>query len=202
MLEIGQEMAGIMRFVIDHAGRPTAYYWEVPADFAVPSVYFPVPEIETGGDTFLTYRVDYAWHIKFLHAAKEGAYAIGSAVMAALGAARNLVPLIAEDGSEIAGSWVRLNDPALKMLDNGEAQLTLSWRSRRPYNDTAGAQRSQSVHVDAFMKSGKGISDAYILERYAVPLCCRPPDFQQKKEESRFVGGPQSGFTADFTGAR
>lgn len=168
-----QEMASIMKYVIDRAGKPAPYYWEVPAHFVVPSAYFPMPEIDTGGETFLTYYMDYAWYIKLFHRKKEEAYQLGHAVLTAIRAARNLIPMIAEDGSEIEESWVRVNDPKLKMLDDGAAQLTINWRSRKPYNDTAvGAQRSQTFYVDVFMKSGKEISDAYAeaLERYAVPL--------------------------------
>ncbi len=171
MLELEQEIASIMKFVLDRAGKPAPYYWEVPAHFAVPSAYFPMPEIDTGGETFLTYNMDYAWYIKIFHRTKEGAYSLGLAVITAIKAARNLVPLIATDGSEIEGSWVRLDDPKLKILDDGAAQITLNWRSRRPYNN-AEAQRSQTFNVDVFMKSGKEISDAYAeaLEKYAVPL--------------------------------
>lgn len=171
MLE--QEIASIMKFVIDQAGGPAPYYWDVPAHFVVPSVYFPMPEIETGGETFSTYNLDYAWFIKIFHRTKEEAYAIGYAVVSGIRAARNLIPLIEEGGSEIEGSWVRVNDPKLKILDDGAAQLSIDWRSRRPYNDTAaGAQRSQSFNVDIFMKSGKEVSDAYAeaLKKYAVPL--------------------------------
>lgn len=173
MLELEQEIASIMKFVLDRAEKPAPYYWEVPAHFVVPAAYFPMPEIDTGGETFLTYNMDYAWYIKIFHRTKEGAYSLGLAVVTAIRAARNLVPLIAEDGSEIEGSWVRVNDPKLKILDDGAAQLAINWRSRRPYNDAAaGAQRSQSFNVDVFMKSGKEISDAYAeaLERYAAPL--------------------------------
>lgn len=58
VLELEQEIASIMKYVIDRAGKPAPYYWEVPAHFAVPSVYFPMPEIDTGGETFLTYYID------------------------------------------------------------------------------------------------------------------------------------------------
>lgn len=171
MLE--QEMASIMKFVLDRAGKPAPYYWKVPAHFSVPSAFFPMPEIDTGGETFLTYYMDYSWFIKIFHRKEADAYSLGLAVIEAIRAERNLVPLIAEDGSEIEGSWVRVNDPKLKILDDGAAQLAINWRSRRPYNDTAaGAQRSRSFSVDVFMKSGKEISDAYAeaLEKYAVPL--------------------------------
>ncbi len=170
MLELEQEMASIIKYVLERAGKIAPYYWEVPEHFVVPSAYFPMPEIDTGGETFLTYSMDYTWYIKIFHRTKEKAYSLGLAVITAIRAARNLVPLIAQDGSEIEGCLVRLNDPELKILDGGTAQLTLSWRSRRPYNETE-AQRSQSFNVD-FMKPGREISEAYaeILEQYAVPF--------------------------------
>ena len=68
---------------------------------------------------------------------------------------------------------MRINDPQLKVLDDGAAQLTISWRSRRPYSDTtAYRERAHSFNVAVFMKSGKTISDAYAeaLEKYAVPV--------------------------------
>lgn len=171
MLE--QEMASIIKYVLDKAGGPAPYYWNVPQNFSVPAAYFPTPEIDTGGETFLTYYMDYVWFIKLFHKTGQGAYSLGHAVMTAIRAARNLIPLIAEDGSEVAGSWVRINDPQLKVLDDGAAQLTISWRSRRPYSDTtADRERAHPINVDVFMKSGKTISDAYAeaLEKYAVPV--------------------------------
>ena len=171
MLE--QEMASIIKFVLDNAQGPSPYYWNVPQHFCVPAAYFPTPEIDTGGETFLTYYMDYVWYIKLFHKTGQGAYSLGFSVITALKAARNLIPLIAEDGSTVERSWVRLNDPELKVLDDGAAQLTVSWRSRRPYNDTLEDRaRTQTVNLDVFMKSGKEISDAYAeaLETYAIPL--------------------------------
>lgn len=178
MLE--QEMASIIKFVIDRAGKPAPYYWKVPAHFSVPSAYFPMPEIETGGETFSTYGMDYSWFVKIFHRKEEDAYSLGLAVVTAIKAVRNLVPLIAEDGSEIERSWVRVKDPKLKILDDGAAQLSISWRSRRPYNEEA-AEKMQSFDVSGWAKQGqyteKVISEAYAeaIERYAIA----PPGGQQ-----------------------
>ena len=171
MFVLEQEMASIIKFVLNRAGNPAPYYWEVPTNFIVPSIYFPMPELDTGGETFLTYNVDYSWYIKIFHKTKEEAYSIGIAVINSIRAGRNLIPLIKSDGSETDGKWVRLNDPNLKLLDAGAAQLTIDWRRRKPYND-AEAQRAQSFNVDMFIRSGKEISNAYaeVIERYAVPL--------------------------------
>lgn len=166
MLE--QEMASIIKFVLDNAGGPAPYYWNVPEHFSVPAAYFPPPEIDTGGETFLTYYMDYAWYIKLFHKTGQGAYAMSHAVTTAIRAERNLIPLIAEDGSTIEGEWVRVNDPQLKVLDDGAAQLTVTWRSRKPYNYVE-PTKMQSFDLDVYMKSGQTITDAYAeaLESYA-----------------------------------
>lgn len=166
-------MASIITFVLDRAGGPSPYYWNVPQHFTIPAAYFPPPEIDTGGETFLTYYMDYTWYIKFFHKSDQEAYSLAASVAAATRVERNLVPLIAEDGGEIKGEYLRVNDPKVKLLDDGAAQLTVSWRSRRPYGITVeDVQKAQSFYLNLFMKSGKTITDAYAeaLERYAVPV--------------------------------
>lgn len=170
---IEQEMASIIKFVLDCAGNPAPYYWNLPQDFTIPAIYFPTPELDTGGETFLTYNIDYVWYIKLFNNTEQGAYALGNAVVTAIREARNLIPLIDQDGSEISGEWVRVNDPQLKVVDDGAAQLAISWRSRRPYRDTAeSTEKTRVFHFNTFMRSGKMISDAYAqtLESYAIPL--------------------------------
>lgn len=170
---IEQEMASIIKFVLTRTGEIPPYYWNVPKHFAIPSAYFPPPEINTGAETLCTYGMDFSWYIVLFHRTAQGAYSIGHTVVTAIRAARNLIPLISEDGTEIGGSFLRVDDPKLKVLDNGAAQLTINWRSRVPYNDTLEeTARVQSFYYDLYMKSGKEISDAYAeaLEEYAVPL--------------------------------
>lgn len=171
MLE--QDMASIIKFVLENAGNPAPYYWNVPENFMIPAAFFPTPELETGGETFLTYYVDYVWYIKLFHKTSQGAYSLGFSVLSALKAARNLVPLIAEDGTVIDRSWVRIDDPSLKVLDDGAAQLTISWRSRKPYSDTINRpEKMTQYELTVHMQSGRTVSEAYAeaLEKYAIPL--------------------------------
>lgn len=63
MLE--QEVASVIKYIIEKSGNPYPYYNEVPEDFIVPAVYFPVPEIVTGADTLSTYKLTYLWFIGF-----------------------------------------------------------------------------------------------------------------------------------------
>lgn len=128
-----QEIASIMAFALRYAGNPSPYYYDVPENFQYPAMYFPQPEIDTGGETFRTYAMHYSWYINIFHKTTEDAFAMAWKVLTALKQKRNLVPLINEDGSK-AGGGLRLNDPSAKVVDTGVAQLTLAWTSRRPYD--------------------------------------------------------------------
>lgn len=139
MLE--QDIASIMKFVLDKAGNPAPYYWKVPKSFAVPSVYFPTPEIDTGSDTLSTYSMDYIWSILFFHTTTEKAYQCALQVLTAIRTGRNRIAVINIDGNETK-EVLRVNDPKLKPIDNGAVGLELTWTSRRPY-DTGTSEKTQ-----------------------------------------------------------
>ncbi len=114
----------------------------------LPSVYFPPPEVVSEGDTLSTYGIHYSWYIKFFAANKAGAYALAFQSLEAIRKARNLIPLMDEDGNTI-GKGIRLLDPTLRSLDGspGVAQLSITWESSRPY-DTAAARKAAAIHLN------------------------------------------------------
>lgn len=136
-----------MRFTIDRAGSPTPYYEEVPQDFLVPAIYFPIPEIDTRGETLNAYAMEYSWYIKFFHNTAAKAYELALRTITGLKASRNLVPLIGADG-ELTGKSLRIDDPMIKKLDNGAVQLTVNWTSRRAY------EALDSMKIQDFVVSG------------------------------------------------
>ena len=153
-----QEAASIMRYVLGAAGNPRPYYHNIPETFAVPSVFFPMPEAATGPDTFLSYSVDYQWYIKFFASTTGEAYEAGMKVLSAIQSGRRLIPLLSESG-EWTGERLRLNDPAVKAIDDeatgfGTAQLYVSWRSRRPYDRNAG-DLMRRFHIFLHDKEGQ-----------------------------------------------
>ena len=178
MLE--QEIASIMKFTMDKAHNPSPYYWNVQEDFSVPAIYFPTPEIATGGETFSTYRMEYAWYIKIFHKTTEEAHALAFHVLTAKKRSRNLIPLITEAGERAAGG-VRIDDPQLKMLDDGAAQLSLGWVSRRPYDEET-SQKMQTYEVegwnnpDIYLERHIPAAFAAAIEKYAVTLPTPPQE--------------------------
>lgn len=150
MLE--QETASIIKFVIENAENSYVYYCNVPQNFMIPAVYFPTPEIITGGETFLTYYIDFTWHINFFHKTAQLAFMLGQKVLAAIKQQKNLIPLISENGSVIENRWIRVNDPSVEVIENGAAQLTITWKSCRPYKEIE-IQKAQSFYIDMAIKS-------------------------------------------------
>lgn len=148
MLE--QDIASIIKFTLDKAGNPAPYYWKVPKSFAVPSVYFPTPEIDTGGDTLSTYSMNYVWGIIFFHKTSESAYQRALRVLTAIRVRRNMIAVIDIDGNETK-EILRVNDPKLKPLDNGAVQLEITWTSRRPY-DAEESEKAQAYHIQQWGK--------------------------------------------------
>lgn len=131
MLE--KEVASIIKFILDSAGNPTPYYHNMPESFAVPSVYFPSPEISFEPDTFSTYGADYMMFANFFHCSTELAYELALPVFHSINAARKLIPLIDINGKN-TGYYARIKDIQLKKADECAYQLQVNWVSRRPYN--------------------------------------------------------------------
>ena len=154
MAALEQEIASVIRFVLDSVPGITPYYWSIPEGFIVPSVFFPQPELTPLGDTFASYAVEYDWYIKFFASTDEDAYASAAAALNALCAARLLVPLIDETGAAVGGG-LRLKDPGgVKKVDTGVVQFALTWDSRRPYN-VANYQKVMSYNLDIKMGEEK-----------------------------------------------
>ena len=112
--------------------NPTPYYNEIKENFIVPSIYFPLPEIVSGGDTLSTYLLRYSFDIKCFHHSTEKAYELGLKPFIALKNMRNVVPLIGNNGED-TGKFLRIDDPKFSKLDTGVYRIKIEWDSRRPY---------------------------------------------------------------------
>lgn len=145
-----QELASIFSFVLKSADNPMPYYRDIPQDFIVPSVYFPVPEITTSGDTFNSYGAEYNWYVKFIHSTTQEAYSLALKALTAIKENRNLIPLLDKNSSKIGG--IRIKDPDLRVVDECAAQLSIRFVSRRPYIHASG-EKVQDFAVDIKIKS-------------------------------------------------
>ena len=137
MREMEQEEASAANFINEAVGEDVSpYYWEIPASFLVPAVYYPSPSIDTAGDTLDTYRASYMWLIKFFHKTDEEAQNLARTALLAIKDARNCIPVLNSDGSP-DGTMLRVLDPSIKQVERGAWQLQLRWDSPRYYDDKA-----------------------------------------------------------------
>ena len=81
MAALEQEIASVIRFILDSVPGTTPYYWSIPEGFVVPAVFFPQPELTPLGDTFASYAVGYDWYIQFFASTDEDAYASAAAAL-------------------------------------------------------------------------------------------------------------------------
>lgn len=132
-----QEVASAARFIISALDGVSPYYWEMPADFMVPAVFFPTPEIETAGDSLDTYEMAFTWHVKLFHKTDGEAQNLAQTALVAIKNARNCLPLYNEDGGAV-GKRFRVLDPSIKQVDRGAWQLELRWHSPRYFGDESG----------------------------------------------------------------
>lgn len=138
-----QEVASAAHFIISALDGVSPYYWEMPADFMVPAVFFPTPEIETAGDSLDTYEMAFTWHVKLFHKTDGEAQNLAQTALVAIKNARNCLPLYNEDGSAV-GKRFRVLDPSIKRVDRGAWQLELRWHSPR-YFSTDEAPKAEKL---------------------------------------------------------
>lgn len=146
MRELEQEVASVMQFINTAAGEDvTPYYWNVPADFIVPAVYYPSPEITTNGDALNSYEMAYTWFIKFFCHEDEDAHQIALRVLTAIQGARRCIPLISMDGAS-TGRDFKLLDPQIRQVEPGTWQMQVRWNSPR-YYDVAEIQKAVKLFM-------------------------------------------------------
>ena len=51
---------------------------------------------------------------------------------------------------------MRVEDPSIEIVENGIVQLTLNWKSRRPY-ERIETPKAQKFHMDVFLKMKKEV---------------------------------------------
>lgn len=158
---LDQELASIARFVYDNIGIKSVHYGEMPENFKTPSVYFPVPEVITRGDTTTTYAIMYSWFIKVFDISSNRAYGRTFNVLNQLKQNRNMIPIINPDGTAQDKKF-RIKDPRISKLETGAMQLQIDWDSVRTYT------KAQSEKARRFYVEGWREPDIYLTTEVEV----------------------------------
>ena len=148
---LDREIASAMKFLIDAAGKPHAYYYSIPEEFKVPSIYFPQPNITTLGDTLSTYALEFNWYVTIFDVDTQSAHTRAFNALNALQHGKCVIPLIDENG-ELTDRGFRIKDPSTRSIDDSVERLILKWRSPRPYHAPP-KQTVTELHIRMWVKS-------------------------------------------------
>lgn len=124
-----QELASVISFCLKQEPSIQKFYTKrVKEGFANPSLYCPPPQMVGGQDTFSTYLKTYIWPIKIFDKDSELASRKAESIADKIMSLRFTIPLVAPDGSE-TGDGLRFKRVEAKEIDDGVAQILLSWDS-------------------------------------------------------------------------
>ncbi len=108
------------------------YEKEVPENFAIPSMYFPVPFVFDSSDTNTTFMKTYNLSVKLFHRDSQLANQEAERIADSIRSKRNVVPLLKADGT-FTSDYVRINRIETRIADSGVATVSVTWNSRYNY---------------------------------------------------------------------
>lgn len=150
---VEQELASIAKYMNGITGINNIYFDEVPEGFKRPSLYFPVLEQITRGDTLTSFAYMNTWFIKVFDKETKPAFTTASNIVDTICKNKNLIPLVNEDGSP-TGKGIRLKEIKLNKLDIGTIQIQVDWDSVYEFKEES-YLKMQSFYFDIQIKGGQ-----------------------------------------------
>lgn len=129
-----QYIASLARACTAMSGISILYTDNVPQDFAIPSLYFPPFESDPSGSAFNSYRTGYTIYAKVFSATRSQAMALAENIVQGIMRKKCRLPVYKEDGTE-SGDILRVSPPVARVIDEGVAQITLTYQIRRKFTE-------------------------------------------------------------------
>jgi hypothetical protein len=145
-----QELASVIRFCLNQEPFKKFYTKRMKEGFEYPSLYCPPPQMVGGQDTLSSYLKTYLWPIKVFDKDSEKAVQKAENIANKIMALRFYIPLVDPDGQE-TGDFLRFKRVEAKEIDDGVAQILLSWDSRYLFERQT-YEKMQSLYLFFEMK--------------------------------------------------
>ena len=131
--KLSPEMAGLVHFIDAlNLGFIKKYFGEVPENFAVPSIYYPVPERTSGGFSTESYSAEYAVYLKIFAADSLSSDGLAEDVMDGIMSAGRNIPTYDTDGKQ-DGHWFHVYNVEARNIEMGVTQIYLTYKVQRGY---------------------------------------------------------------------
>ncbi|KGK88038.1 hypothetical protein [Clostridium sp. HMP27] len=146
---LDQERGSIIKFF--QTVNPVKIYIEkVPEEFIIPSMYFPVPFLDTSRDSLSTYQNDYQMFVKIFEETTLKASTTGEKILEELSKKRNIIKVYTPEGLATDQAF-RIDKINGRGISDGVYQIEINWRSRREL----GKEESKKVKkINLNMKLG------------------------------------------------
>ena len=117
-------LASAVRYIQNHAGIEAApYFDEIPENYIVPSMYFPVPRTESHKVTLSSWRTDITLECWFAAATDWEAFRYADSVRDSILADGCAIDIMNRDGS-LSGSKVRVSEPNIRKQESRVVRMS------------------------------------------------------------------------------
>lgn len=146
-----QALASAVRYVQNRADNDAALYFdEIPEDYRVPSVYFPVPMTDSRRVSFNTFLNTLKVEAWFMASSDWLAYADAARVRDCLMMDGCRIDLMQKDG-QITGKALQATDPTTAKVERGIVRLTFGIRNYFSKENEEG-KKASDYHFNGLVK--------------------------------------------------
>lgn len=133
-MELSNILGSIYSFIYNLNKEAHIYYDDVPESLAVPSMYFPLPEVTPTASTLFSYTKDNLIYINIFERTTRVAMDKAIKIVSQISDRGFKIPLINSSG-EYQGVEIRIGEVNAKSIDMGISQVYLMWKVENYYSN-------------------------------------------------------------------
>lgn len=141
-----QYESSIARVCLELSKIPCLYEDNVPENFMVPSLYFPAHSSYPSASALNSYQSSYSIYAKVFAVTKREAGELAEKIVQGIMLRKCQIPLFEENGAD-SGKIIKLDPPSSRVIDEGMAQVTLTYRIIRGFTKEK-STGAQSVNIN------------------------------------------------------
>ena len=130
------------------------YAEEMPEDFAIPCIYFPPAVAAPGAHSLNAYEGRKVIYAKIFARTRRQAGEIAETISDGLMKGKRIVPVLKADTGKESGETFKIGEPLTNVIEDGVAQITLSYRLYQKYTEDA-ATKIQNLNLNEYLKNNR-----------------------------------------------
>jgi hypothetical protein len=174
-IKLEQCLASAVRYIQNHVSIDAApYFDEIPEEYVIPSLYFPIPRAVSRKVTLQTYLTTIYMEVHFMAATDWMAYSYAGNVRDSILLDDEAMDIMKKDGT-LSGKKIRVENVAVYPLETRIAKLSFELKNYFSL-DAGETAKANEVHI-----SGLLMPDAFYAAWYKATEEQRKDEEVQKK---------------------